>query len=46
MGGKIAELIPAVEAGVHVTITGATKGLSVYRALTDQSILGTEIDKV
>ena len=28
MAGKIAELIPAVEAGVHVTITGATKGLS------------------
>ena len=45
MAGKIAELIPAVEAGVHITITGATKGLSVYRALTDQSILGTEIEK-
>lgn len=45
MAGKIAELIPAVEAGVHVTITGATKGLSIYRALTDQSILGTEIEK-
>ena len=45
MAGKIAELIPAVEAGVHVTITGATKGLSIFRALTDQSILGTEIQK-
>ena len=45
MAGKIAELIPAVEAGVHVTITGATKGLSIYRALTDQSVLGTEIEK-
>jgi len=45
MAGKIAELIPAVEAGVHVTITGATKGLSIFRALTDQSILGTEIEK-
>jgi isopentenyl phosphate kinase len=45
MAGKIAELIPAVEAGVHVTITGATKALSIYRALTDQSILGTEIEK-
>jgi len=42
---KIAELIPAVEAGVKVTITGATKGLSIYRALTDQSVLGTEIEK-
>jgi len=46
MAGKIAELIPAIEAGVHVTITGATKGLSIYRALTDQSVLGTEIEKV
>jgi len=45
MAGKIAELIPAVEAGVKVTITGATKGLSIYRALTDQSVLGTEIEK-
>jgi len=45
MGGKMAELIPAIEAGVHVTVTGATKGLSIYRALTDQSVLGTEIDK-
>ena len=45
MAGKIAELIPAVEAGVHVTITGANKGLSIFRALTDQSILGTEIEK-
>jgi len=45
MAGKIAALIPAVEAGIHITITGATKGLSIYRALTDQSILGTEIEK-
>ncbi len=45
MAGKIAELIPAIEQGVRVTITGATKGLSIYRALTDQSILGTEIEK-
>ena len=45
MAGKIAELIPAVEAGVHVTVTGATKGLSIFRALTDQSVLGTEIEK-
>jgi isopentenyl phosphate kinase len=44
MAAKIAELIPAIEQGVHVTITGATKGLSIYRALTDQSVLGTEIE--
>jgi isopentenyl phosphate kinase len=45
MAGKIAALIPAIEQGIHVTITGATKGLSIYRALTDQSVLGTEIEK-
>ena len=45
MAGKIAELIPAIEAGIHVTVTGATKRLSIYRALTDQSVLGTEIGK-
>ncbi len=45
MGGKMAELIPAVEKGIHVTVSGATKGLSIFRALTDQSVLGTEIDK-
>ncbi len=45
MAGKISELIPAIEQGVRVTITGATKGLSIYRALTDQSVLGTEIEK-
>ncbi|MCL2690731.1 MAG: isopentenyl phosphate kinase [Candidatus Bathyarchaeota archaeon] len=45
MAGKIAELIPAVEAGIPVTVTGATKSLSIYRALTDQSVLGTVIEK-
>jgi isopentenyl phosphate kinase len=45
MAGKMAELIPAIEQGAHVTVTGATKGLSIYRALTDQSVLGTEIEK-
>jgi len=46
MADKIAELIPVVEQGIHVTITGAAKALSIYRALTDQSVLGTEIEKV
>jgi isopentenyl phosphate kinase len=45
MAGKIAELIPAIEQGIPVTVTGATKALSIYRALTDQSVLGTEIEK-
>lgn len=45
MAGKIAELIPVVEQGIPVTITGATKPLSILRALTGQSVLGTEIEK-
>jgi len=45
MAGKIAELIPAVEAGIPITVTGATKSLSIYRALTDKSVLGTVIEK-
>jgi isopentenyl phosphate kinase len=45
MAGKIAELMPAVEAGIPITVTGATKSLSIYRALTDQSVLGTVIEK-
>lgn len=45
MAGKIAELIPAIEAGVHVTITGATKAQSIMRALVGKDVLGTEIDK-
>ena len=45
MAGKIAELIPAVEHGIPVTITGATKSQSILRALTGQSVLGTDIEK-
>jgi isopentenyl phosphate kinase len=45
MQGKITQLIPAIEQGIPVTITGATKALSIYRALTDQSVLGTVIEK-
>ncbi len=45
MQGKMAELIPAIEQGIPVTVTGATKALSIYRALTDQSVLGTVIEK-
>jgi len=45
MAGKIAELIPAIEAGVHVTITGATKAQSIMRALVGKDVMGTEIDK-
>jgi isopentenyl phosphate kinase len=45
MAGKIAEIIPAVEKGIPVVVTGATKGQSIMRALTFQSVLGTEITK-
>ncbi len=45
MAGKIAELIPAIEQGIHVTITGATKPLSINRALIGKDVLGTEIEK-
>jgi len=45
MAGKIAELIPAIEQGVHVTITGATKALSINRALVGKDVIGTEIEK-
>ena len=45
MAGKISELIPAIEAGIHVTITGATKAQSIMRALVGKDVMGTEIDK-
>ncbi len=45
MAGKIAELIPAVEQGIPVTITGATRAMSILRALAGQSVAGTEIRK-
>jgi isopentenyl phosphate kinase len=45
MAGKIAELIPAVEKGITVQIINATRNLRVLRALTDQRIEGTMIQK-
>lgn len=45
MQGKVAELIPAIEHGIHVTITGATKAQSIYRALIGKDVMGTEIEK-
>ena len=45
MAGKIAELIPAVEAGVPVKIVNASRGQRVFRALTEQQIEGTFIEK-
>lgn len=45
MAGKIAELIPAVEAGVSVQIVNATRNLRVLRGLTGERIEGTTITK-
>jgi isopentenyl phosphate kinase len=45
MAGKIEELIPAVEKGIPVQIINATRNLRVLRALTDQRIEGTMIQK-
>ena len=45
MAGKIAELIPAVEAGIPVQIINATRNLRVLRGLTGERIEGTIIEK-
>ncbi len=45
MAGKIAELIPAVEAGIKVQIINATRNLRVLRGLTGERIEGTIIEK-
>ncbi len=45
MAGKVAELIPAVEAGVTVQIVNGTRNLRVYRALVGERIEGTIIEK-
>ncbi len=45
MAGKIAELAPAVEAGVKVQIVNGTRNLRVYRALVGERIEGTIIEK-
>jgi isopentenyl phosphate kinase len=45
MAGKIAELIPAVEAGISVQIINATRNLRVLRGLTGERIEGTIIEK-
>ena len=45
MAGKVAELIPAVEAGITVQIINATRNLRGLRALTGEKIEGTIIEK-
>jgi isopentenyl phosphate kinase len=45
MFGKIAEIIPAIEKGIPVTIVNATKPNYVYRALKGEKVEGTLIEK-
>jgi isopentenyl phosphate kinase len=45
MQGKISELVPAVEAGIVVTIVDATKPNNVYKALKREKVEGTTIKK-
>lgn len=44
MSGKINELIPALEAGIHVLIVNALKQNYIYKALKRQSVIGTLIE--
>lgn len=45
MFGKIAELIPAIERNIPVTIVNATKPNNIYRALKGEKVEGTLITK-
>ncbi|UCE28826.1 MAG: isopentenyl phosphate kinase family protein [Candidatus Bathyarchaeota archaeon] len=45
MLGKVLELIPALEHGINVTIVNALKPYYVYRALKEEEVVGTFIEK-
>ncbi len=45
MGGKMAELVPAVEMRISVTVVNALKPRYVYKALRGESVRGTNIEK-
>jgi isopentenyl phosphate kinase len=45
MFGKIAELIPAVEKGIPITIVNAAKSDYLYKALKGEKVEGTSIQK-
>jgi len=45
MLGKISELIPAIEARIHVLIVNALKPDNVYKALKGQKVVGTLIEQ-
>jgi isopentenyl phosphate kinase len=46
MLGKIAELMPAIEQKIRVTIINASKPNNVYKALEGETVEGTTIEKV
>ena len=45
MLGKIKELIPAVEKGINVFFVNAAKPKNVYKALKNEHVIGTHIEK-
>jgi isopentenyl phosphate kinase len=45
MLGKVAELVPAIEQGIPVTILNATKPNVVFKALNAERVEGTLIEK-
>jgi len=45
MFGKIAELLPAIEYGISVTIVNATKPNYIYKVLKREKVEGTSIEK-
>lgn len=45
MFGKVSELIPAIEKGIPVSIVNGTKTIRVYRALVNERVEGTLIEK-
>jgi len=45
MFGKIAELLPAVEKGIPSLIVNATKPNNVYKALKDEQVIGTLVER-
>jgi acetylglutamate kinase len=45
MQGKIIELIPAIEHGVRTVIVNATKPHAVRRALSNETVVGTIIER-
>jgi isopentenyl phosphate kinase len=45
MLGKIRELIPAIEQNIQALLVNATKPLRVYKALREEKVIGTIIEK-